>query len=214
MPFTRDQLDDITKIITTTVEKLLEDQKFILSIAEAVSNSVLQQLNEKTVEQDKKIQELESEVDNLKVANLKYTCEIDNLEQYGRRNSIRIFGSTETQNENISEVVLDILNSKLKTNIKVEDIDRMHRIGKPTMGGTRAIIVKFTSYRCRKIVFDQKKLLKGSRIAIREDLTAERNKLLKAAAKKYTFKNVWSRDGKILIRTNNTVKLITSIADL
>lgn len=60
----------------------------------------------------------------------------------------------------------------------LSDIDRSHQVGatqKPGSDGKiklRPNIVKFVSYKMRRLVFDNKKKLKGSdNIAMREDLT-------------------------------------------
>ena len=57
----------------------------------------------------------------------------DALEQYTRRNSLRISGLKELQNENPLQVILTLWNSRLrvKPEVTISDIDRVHRIGKP-----------------------------------------------------------------------------------
>ncbi|KAJ1530209.1 hypothetical protein ONE63_005136 [Megalurothrips usitatus] len=77
-------------------------------------------------------------------------------------------------------------------------IDRSHRVGR--MGPhPRAIIVKFTSYAHRSLMFRAKRLLKGKKVTVREDLTGQRLRLMKNAISEYGERNVWSIDGVILI---------------
>ena len=51
-----------------------------------------------------------------------------------------------------------------------------------------------------KKIFDNKKKLKGKKIAIMETLTFARMKKLNKARERYNFKNVWTSDGKILYK--------------
>ncbi|KAJ4430738.1 hypothetical protein ANN_19329 [Periplaneta americana] len=108
-----------------------------------------------TIEQrDRKIGELERKVDD--------------LEQYQRRQCVRI---EEEIGENTNKLVVELA-TNIGVELKVEDIDRCHRVGRMTSDGRlRPIIVKFCSYRKRSEVFFDKRRLKGSGMTLREDLT-------------------------------------------
>ena len=75
----------------------------------------------------------------------------DNLEQYSRRNCLRIHGVPEIQGENTDNEAVNIFKNKLQVNIKSEHLDRSHRLGKYRLAGQansrpRPIIVKFTRH--------------------------------------------------------------------
>ena len=156
-------------------------------------------LHDEMQQKDVKITELEKRVTELSQSN-------DNLEQYSRRNSLRIFGKEETDNEDPAKVAFDLINKDLKLDIKVKD--RAHRVGKRTKVRTapRPILVKFATYADRDAVYRQRTILKGSRIFINEDLTQQRSALLYTARtfKRNTkIKDCWSHDGQILIKNNH-----------
>lgn len=132
---------------------------------------------------------------------------MDKLEQYSRRNNIRIFGVAETVGENTDDIVMQICARNLQTQIDINDIDRSHRVGriKPNDTRPRPIIVKFTNYHVRSKVFNNKKLLKGTGYTIREDLSLSNVNIMKSAILKYGSSSVWSRDGFIFARHNNKV---------
>ncbi|KAK3917081.1 RNA-directed DNA polymerase from mobile element jockey [Frankliniella fusca] len=132
----------------------------------------------------------EKEIEKLRAANAKVNKLIlsrtDELEQYNRRNSIRIFGVTEKEGEDVEQVVRDVFSCNLNYDLLSRAVCRMHRTGRPPpkqttrgSGGAaeapppRPILVKFTSYGFRREVFALKKYLKGTRIVILEDLTKE-----------------------------------------
>ena len=89
-----------------------------------------------------------------------------------------------------------IAKDKLDTVLEDSDIDRSHRVGRMS-GKTRAILVKFSSYRARNIVIKQRKKLKGSKISIHEDLTKSNQDLLVKTSKKLGVVSTWSQDGRV-----------------
>ena len=85
------------------------------------------------------------------------------------------------------------------------DIDRMHRIGKPKNNGKpRPVIIKFVRYNCRKKGFFWKKLLKDSSVSITESLTAFRMKKLTNARETFGFRYVWTVDGRRFYSENGS----------
>lgn len=168
------------------------------------------------------IAEITSDIRSIKVQLNDTSNELDELNQYSRRNCLLVHGIPETPNENVDALVLKVLNENLKlTNINLIHIDRCHRIGAPKRStasvvreGKRAIIIKFTSYRFRNEVWKSKKLLKGTQILITESLTPRRQKILKLCKDRFGFRQVWSQDGRIVVFHNNRRFTITSEEDL
>lgn len=151
---------------------------------------------------------LRGEVETLKIAvkelDERLADRTDELEQYQRRNNLRIFGVKETAREDTDEIVAKMCQEKLGVNLPPEAICRSHRIGMPPKLGPngetrhRPIIVRFTSYRYRREVHSAKKKLKGSGTTIREDLTMRRLDVLRSAAALHGIRNTWTQDGRIL----------------
>ena len=152
----------------------------------------------------------------------------DNAEQYSRRNCLRISDVPENNDEVTDNIVLDLATA-IDADIKLEDIDRSHRLGKPksrdssddTPARPRDIIVKFSIYRARQKVYKARALTKQrgyKGIFINEDLTKNRSLLLYEARRRFKSKQLqgaWSSDGTILIKHfDNTVVKITSVSQL
>jgi len=138
--------------------------------------------------------------------------QLQELQQYSRRNNLRIYGVPETQKdvvENTDQALCNIFKEKLGVEIKPREICRSHRVGKHrnnTNDDTtscartpRPIIVKFVSYNAWSRVFREKKQLKGTGITIREDLTLHNVRLLAQAREKYGSRSVWTMDGRIIL---------------
>ena len=110
---------------------------------------------------DDKIKRQGQEISDLKAQNLELQIRCTELEQYSRKNTLKIEGIQESPDENPFDTVLDVCDKlKLDPPIALTDIDNCHRVGRaPTDGRPRAIIVKFSSYRARKRVYDTRPLL-------------------------------------------------------
>ncbi|KAB0795745.1 hypothetical protein PPYR_04766 [Photinus pyralis] len=216
MVLTQSQTQDVQGLL----ENFVTSNDVISQIAASVAKIVEVNLQKTFANQNQIIAQMQGEISQLKVENGALSsenkalkAELDVLQQYSRRNNVRILGIKETVNENLDEIVINLFKSKLNVNLEIDHIDRMHRVGKPTSGSSRQIIVKFTSYRYRKLVFDNKKLLKGTGIRIAEDLTKTRLMLLKEAISRYPRENVWSFDGNIWVNTGGKKILIRSVAE-
>ena len=166
-----------------------------------------------------KITELKGKVDDLTSSLTSANQRIDDLEQYSRRNNLRISCSVkENSNENTDNIVTDIIAKDLGVNIDINEIDRSHRVGKPSGNGKpRTILVKFISYRARDKLYSARKKSKSG-IFVSEDLTRRRQGLFFKARQHYklgSFSHTWTKDGKILVRLpNGDVNLITDPTDI
>ena len=87
---------------------------------------------------------------------------IDTLEQYSRRNSMRLNGVVETEHEDLLATCMALFNSRMAVEppIRSDDIDRIHRVGKPGPGRKRAVLVKFATYQAKERVYRFKSKLK------------------------------------------------------
>ena len=140
----------------------------------------------------------------------------DSLEQYSRRNSLRISGIPEDKDENTDQEVMRIAGS-LGVDIGRGDIDKSHRVsnfddhrrsgkGPGTKRRTRDVIVKFTTYNVRNKVYQERKELRNTEtlksVFINEDLTKKRSKLLfeaRTLARADHLKAAYSSDGRIFV---------------
>ena len=92
-----------------------------------------------------------------KISSLEF--DINDLEQYGRRQNLEIQGIPMSDNENDAETenkVLTVL-KKIVENISHDDIDIAHRLGKSKTNKTPNIIVRFVFRRTRSNIYKEKK---------------------------------------------------------
>lgn len=136
---------------------------------------------------------------------------IDAMEQYSRRNNLRIYGVPESANELTDTVVMKICSEKLGVNVPFESIDCCHRLGKAE-NGTRPILIKFVSRNCKDKVYNNKKKLKGTKIIVREDLTKKKAALMKEVQKKCG--TVWTNSCNIYTKIGGKIHRIMNGNDL
>jgi hypothetical protein len=139
---------------------------------------------------------------------------LDELEQHGRHWALRISGldlPVKDTFPDYCEIVVKLA-SEIKVDLKLSDIDRAHPVG----GSKNMIIVKFTNYTARSLLYDARCKLKGrmSAVYINEDLTRTRFAIFKSLLHLKKVYAVWSRDGRIFTSVNNTRMLIKSMADV
>lgn len=181
-------------------------------VGEQVKNEIIL-LRKELKEKNAKIERLERRIDSLESDN-------DTLEQYTRRNSLRIFGLPEEEaGEDTAQVALTLINQTMKVEppITSEDLDRAHRIGKKGTPSTtspqpsttprpRAVIIKFATYRARQRVMAKRKSLQKTKVFINEDLTRVRSTLLYKARtmkRQGVLQDAWTHDGALVVKDNN-----------
>lgn len=194
----------------------------IESMVDSVVKGVLKGLQERITVLEKTNAELQTENKALtsKVASLEK--QIDQDEQYSRRNCLRISGLKEEANEDTDALVMSIA-STIGSEIQIADIDRSHRVGSPRQQRDRPrdVIVKFATYRSRQKFYRHRTALKDSGfrgVFVNEDLTRQRSSLLYEARKLFRsslVKGAWSSDGTILVRDrSDRIHRINSLSDL
>ena len=171
------------------LKKMLEDVKQELINN---NNNKIDILVAKIEERKKKINELEDEVNHLedKVCFQVNHCQLlerklDDTEQYTRRLSLRINGiddGRESDDDCLSKVKDEI--SKLGVTVADCEFDRAHRVGRKTdTQGTRVqsrqMIVRFTSWRARTLVYRHRS--KEGNVRFYIDQTKRRFQLRKTA---------------------------------
>ena len=143
-----------------------EDRKQLNEINSTVKGLIeeIRYLKQEVVQNKLEISQLKVENEKLKqMANLSI-YKIDELEQYDRRENLRIHGIQETDSDRDDgeEVVMKIA-EELNIGITALDIQRAHRLGKRNSNSVakpRPIIVRFISYKKRNEFMYAKSKLK------------------------------------------------------
>ena len=169
------------------------------------------------------IRRLEGIVEELAKGLQQTERELDDLEQYGRRNCLILHGShnvpTDRNYLGFQDFVINKLNTRLKLDYKIKplDIDTCHvlpcRNNRPP-----PIIVKFVRRSIRDLVYSNKKKLKDDnnpeKISITESLTRRRLRLVKNAKDEFGFRNVWTNNGIVYCYHNNRRQVINDFYDI
>ena len=188
-------------------EMQIKGDKQLIDITSSVEflTSQFDELEKERKEKDELINSLQIEVSSLKVEVKNLEKNPDDQGRYSRRNCLLIHGLNKTKTKDTKEMVLDVINDKLNMEMSQVSIDRSHRLGKQKGPGQKpqAIIVKFTRYKDRHLVFRNKKLLKGSGTSVTESLTLKRVEHLKKSREQHGFADAWTLDGKIMFKGND-----------
>lgn len=197
---------EIVDLVGSVVDGVLKGLREQMSSLEATNSNLLQ----------------ENEALTTRVATLEK--QVEQGEQYSRRNNLRISGMKEDTGsaENTDDMLMKIA-SDIGSGIQLVDVDRSHRVGDPRKARSRPreIIVKFATYRSRQNFYKRRTSLKDNGyegVFVNEDLTKFRSNLLYEARKLYKsehLKGAWSADGNILVKDNtDDIHRITGVSDL
>lgn len=202
-------------MVVAVVKEVLKSNDFMQTLSAIIKEAVSTQFEEYMKKQDKVIKDLLADNKTIKAENEILLQRVDRTEQYSRRNNIRIFGIPELENENLEEIVLNVFNNEMDLNIPLENIERCHRVGKQKKNSKpRAVLVKFASYRTRKLVYDNKRKLKSKGITVKEDLTSIRLGMYMKACESFDFKSVWSSDGAVFVKFKSKISRFDEISEL
>ena len=167
---------------TSLSPELIQEREVLIinTVKDAVSEAFadgIRLLNER------RVTELEQEVEALRVQNMRTASKANDNEQYSRRHNLRIAGFPEEKGENCTEKDTQFCIDKLQLSLSSSDIDRAHRVGKPKSDKPRAIIVRFKSYGDKVSILKNRRRLKNSNFYVNEDLSRENQKLFHKARK-------------------------------
>ncbi|GFR61777.1 sorting nexin-10, partial [Elysia marginata] len=166
----------------TNTQKLLEEIEKLKSA-----------IHDITIENDSLKKELKSLKEERSIIvdemqQLRYMVDVlhekqNDMEQYHRRNNVRIFGVKDLEQyekaEDTVREVSNILKSKLHlTHLDSSCIDIAHRVGVYRKKADRAIIVRLTSHKAQNDIIRARRALKGTGIMITEDSTPKNAALL------------------------------------
>lgn len=138
----------------------------------------------------------------------------NDLAQHGRRNSIRLYGLPELDNENTRRYVHSVIQEVLNDySFPISEISVAHRLPIPNTSNRaeRGIIIVFTTRESRNIVYNRRKEfynpVRNFYLRISEDLTPENTKLLWKGKQHPDIKDTWSMNGLIKAETNDGQKI-------
>lgn len=189
---------DMKTTIKEVIKELLSDDEFIDRILNKLSQKVCEL--EKTVRfQDKRIVDLESRLDSCK--------------QNEKQNNICLYGIPEGNQEKMQETVLRIFNEQMKIPIKREDVIKVYRVGN-NKEKSRPVIVRLEKIQQRNTLLRNRSKLKESKLILCEDLTPARLKLYNEAVSLFDRKTVYTFEGNIYVKMEDSRVKIKNYDDL
>lgn len=144
---------------------------------------------------------------------------VDDLEQYGRRNSLRFHNCHVPQGKSTDEVIMSICKERLGIALQDDDRSRSHPIGKANRKGNNQIICKFKNWKIKNKIYTAKRSFRNTDIFVTEDLTQYKQSIIqelvraKRAGKIYSF---WTNDGRIFLKLSDKGRkhIICSVNEL
>lgn len=202
----REEIQNIVKIaINEAMEEkvaifqgIRENMDMFTSEIDRLSSITLA-LKEALAEKEKDISNLRECIDNLKKENTELHCQLNDNENYQRRENIRITGIPEASSENPIKTACNFFTEK-GFNVSEKELHIAHRIGRRNPGKPRTIIVRFFNRNTRDRVIRERKKLKGSGITISEDVSNLSMRTLMRVQRSQGISNAWIWNGQVCAR--------------
>lgn len=197
------------------LQRLVTEQTGIINSQKTIiteQKQLIDEQNELLESKSSRIEQLECDVEYLMLEMESLKGSINNLEQYGRRSSVRInnfkpMGPPGDEN-GLSDSVRKFLNDTVLKDVRpleARDLERCHFVGQAKTGRPRQIIVKFAHYQDKKRVFAAKSLLKANpdKVFLTEDLTSANHAVVKQLLplkKNAKINSFWTVNGQIYVK--------------
>lgn len=149
------------------------DDKTVQNILEKIENSKTEIKSSIQASESNILLELENlkfKIRTLERENVSLRDKVDRLERKSNENNIVVFGWTEPNDDITSDFICNELNNLLGVEIGRSDINNFYCLGKKS---NRPVKIEFVSYLKKIGVIRHCKKLRGSGIAIRDDLTEQ-----------------------------------------
>lgn len=164
--------------ISSDIAHLSEEGKVIV-------NTIVKALCILSKEKDEKIEKLPDRVNSLEDTVSKLENQLDDVEQYERRDTIIISGPVlpkEQNHENPTDLVVKAIKDNLHINLNHADINVAHRLGSKTQNKERPVIVKLLNRSKKSEIMEACVKVKPS-LYVNESLTPKRRNI---------FNTVWA----------------------
>ena len=166
---------------------------------------------------EKRLSNTETAVNKMRSAVRLNAYENDRLQQYTRRENVRISGIAEVDGENLKLKIIE-LGDEMGLSITERDINAVHRLGPARQGArSRAIIVRFFARDIKHDFLVNKNKLKDKEayrnVYINEDLTPLRSKLLQYAKRQDGVDSAYTREGKVICRIRDGSRVTVESPD-
>lgn len=165
------RLNPVLNSLSEMQNKLDLNNKQSMSALEMAQN-----VSDKFDKQCKLIDELKAENEALKKDLRANNEKLTALNNYSRRSNLIFDGITEQPDETSSALLDKIHQVFGKMNIsnyKCIKLERYHRLGHKAGKSNRPVIIRFSFFQDRELIWSNKKNLKGSQIYLREDFCKE-----------------------------------------
>ncbi|XP_045476340.1 uncharacterized protein LOC123682005 [Harmonia axyridis] len=217
MVITREIRDEIASEVNKALKNYLSNESFLKTIADNVSNAIIKTVELKLSHIETTLTNMQADVTNIRDEN-KVTAEkvdrhtndflhyktrmerkYDRIDRYSRKCNLRIFGFEGRPNEQTGESIISFLNSKMSMKLTKDDMEVCYRVGRKGGEKSRAVFLKVNNFNLKDQIYRKKRLLKGTGVVIREDLTSHGVELYSKCVEKAGMKNVWTDSGKVYI---------------
>ncbi|XP_074028833.1 uncharacterized protein [Leptinotarsa decemlineata] len=206
-----------TTIKAVVNNKLVSSNEFITLLSDSIMDVITKMYDKEIDVLKKQNDELTKVLRNQEHQIKTLVANQESCDRIRRSRNVIFYGVQESDNENCMDTILGIINNKLNIRLDLMSIDNCFRMKIPDRNNIKPIMTQFSTVSIKQLVYNKKKLLKGTGMVIREDLSPETLKLFKAAVEKIKKNGrLWSNNGNIYVKLNDKdiISKIKKLSDI
>lgn len=211
-----DMMNKFVECISKTVETKLESMQNEIFV---IANDH-QKLTKENSLLKRSVETLTDKLQTVTKQNVDMETQLDEIEQYSRRDCLVINGLPEVTAETDEKTFVTFVQSKFPdVTINVSDISKAHRL--PTRDNRdnrrqgRPMVVKFATHKKKDELYSGRKTLKGTNVYMNELLTKKRAELHRFCISNIKErKTVWTKDGKVFVRVGEQIVHVKTKEDV
>ena len=194
-----------------------EFSSLISELSDRVDSAEKRLENLETIVERESSEELTKSIQSVREEAREYARWANDAEQQSRQKNLRIRG-LQTTTENCREAVLSFCRTTLHVQLTDDDIAETHVVPSKkqrninaqddtaqsaTRSNVSVVVVRFNNQRVRNTVISRRKVLKGTKQSVVEDLTALNVSTLNRLQKDALVAKCWSWNGRLFASTTN-----------
>lgn len=157
-------MEEVVKMLQDIQCQMMIQKQEFKEMAKDISNEIIVNINEKLLLMEGKCTFLEQKLEE------QQKC-LNHLEGIVKRKNLIFFGLKEEEKsyQQLIEIIINLINSKMCINSVNNDIEYVKRLGKYNNNTARPVLVTFTTVSKKIEILRKKKLLSGTNYYIQQD---------------------------------------------
>ena len=135
------------------IKEALQDDNVVAGLAKRIDLVVTETIAARLNAVDKSLRDKDEQIKQLEEQVKRVNAQLDHIEQYSRRSSVRVTGIKEQDGEDLDRILTNLMDDMDVQDMNINNINCMHRVGPrnslTNKNNARQIIIQFKDYKSK-----------------------------------------------------------------